>query len=380
MASSNDRAAAYRTLGVKPAITASGPTTAYGGTKLRPEVHAAMNAASQVMVDMAELNDAAGDVIARHTGAEAGMVTSGSAGALVLQAAAVVAGADKAQMKRLPDTTGMKNEIIIHNLHRFPYDQCYTSVGAKLVGVGDFLRCLPWELESAINENTAAIAYLQAPFVAPYAMPLPEVAEIAHAHDLPVIVDAASMVPPRENLTKYIEQGADMVIFSGGKAIRGPQGTGILAGRKDLIEAARANGAPNQFIGRGMKVTKEEVVGLVEALNTFVTEDEDAENAAFREKSQRVVDALIEMPGLDVEVRHNKKDWLVPSAVIRFTDDWAGPSRESVLNGMQDGGDTKIFLHWLAGPDTLAVDPLNLDDDEVEVVISRLREELLRND
>ncbi len=380
MASSNDRAAAYRTLGVKPAITASGPTTAYGGTKLRPEVHAAMNAASQVMVDMGELNDAAGEVIARHTGAEAGMVTSGSAGALVLQAAAVVAGADKAQMKRLPDTTGMKNEIIIHNLHRFPYDQCYTSVGAKLVGVGDFLRCLPWELESAINENTAAIAYLVAPFVAPYAMPLPEVAEIAHAHNLPVIVDAASMVPPRENLTKYINEGADMVIFSGGKAIRGPQGTGILAGRKDLIEAARANGSPNQFIGRGMKVTKEEVVGLVEALNTFVTEDEDAENAAFREKSQRVVDALIEMPGLDVEVRHNKKDWLIPSAVIRFTDEWTGASRESVLKGMENGGDTKIFLHWLAGPDTLAVDPLNLDDDEVEVVISRLREELLRNE
>jgi L-seryl-tRNA(Ser) seleniumtransferase len=248
------------------------------------------------------------------------------------------------------------------------------------VGVGDFLRCLPWELESAINENTAAIAYLVAPFVAPYAMPLPEVAEIAHAHKLPVIVDAASMVPPRENLTRYINEGADMVIFSGGKAIRGPQGTGILAGRKDLIEAARANGSPNQFIGRGMKVTKEEVVGLVEALNTFVTEDEDAENAAFRAKSQRVVDALIEMPGLDVEVRHNKKDWLIPSAVIRFTDDWAGPSRENVLKGMENGGDTKIFLHWLAGPDTLAVDPLNLDDDEVEVVISRLREELLRNE
>lgn len=369
----------FRSMGVSPAISASGPTTAYGGTKLRSEVHGAMNAASQLMVDMDELNDAAGEVIARHTGAEAGMVTSGSAGALVLQAAAVVAGSDKARMKRLPDTAGMRNEIIIHNIHRFPYDQCYTSVGARLVGVGDFLRCLPWELESAISERTAAVAYLEAPFAAPYAMPLPQVAEIAHSHDVPVIVDAATMVPPRENLTKYIDQGADMVIYSGGKAIRGPQGTGILAGRRDLIEAARANGSPNQFFGRGLKVSKEEIVGLVRALAIFVDEDEDAENARFRELSQRVVDALIEIPGLDVEVRHDKRDWLIPTAVFRFTDSWAGPARDDVLRRMREG-EPKIFLHWLGGPDVLAVDPLNVDDDEMEVVIARLREELLRNE
>lgn len=369
----------FRAIGVEPAISASGPTTAYGGTKLRPEVHEAMNSASQVMVDMGDLNDAAGQVIAEHTGAEAGMVTSGAAGALVLQAAAVVAGSDKAKMSRLPDTTGMKNEIIIHNIHRFPYDQCYTSVGAKLVGVGDFLRCLPWELETAITENTAAIAYIEAPFIAPYAMPLPEVAEIAHARDVPVIVDAASMVPPRENLTKFIDQGADMVIFSGGKAIRGPQGAGILAGRKDLIEAARANGSPNQFFGRGLKVTKEEIIGLVQALETFVDEDEDAENARFRELSQKVVDALIEIPGLDVQIRYDKKDWLIPTAVFKFTEQWTGPARDDVLKRMTEG-DTKIFLHWLGGPDTLAVDPLNIDDNEMEIVIRRLREELLRSD
>ena len=369
----------FRSLGVNPAISASGPTTAYGGTKLRPQVHQAMNEASGLMVDMAELNDAAGQVIARHTGAEAGMVTSGSAGALVLQAAAVVAGSDKAKMKRLPDTSGMKNEIIIHNIHRFPYDQCYTSVGAKLVGVGDFLRCLPWELETAISERTAAVAYLEAPFVAPYAMALPQVAEIAHARDVPVIVDAATMVPPRENLTKYIDQGADMVIFSGGKAIRGPQGTGILAGRRDLIEAARANGSPNQFIGRGLKVAKEEIVGLVQALEAFVQEDEDAENDRFRQLSQKVVDALIEIPGLEVSVKQDKRDWLIPTAVMRFTEDWEGPARDDVLARMQ-AGDPKIFLHWLGGPDVLAVDPLNVDEDEMEVVIRRLREELLRRD
>ncbi len=379
MSQTDELGEVFRSLGVGPAISAAGPVTAYGGTKLRPEVHEAMNAASQVMVDMGELNDAAGEVIARHTGAEAGMVTSGAAGALVLQAAAVVAGTDRAKMTRLPDTTGMRNEIIIHNIHRFPYDQCYTSVGAKLVGVGDFLRCLPWELESAITERTAAVAYLVAPFVAPYAMPLPQVAEIAHAHDLPVIVDAATMVPPRANLTRYIDEGADMVIYSGGKAIRGPQGTGILAGRRDLIEAARANGSPNQFFGRGLKVTKEEIVGLARAIEVFVGEDEEAETARFRQLAQRAVDALIELPGLEVEVRHDRRNWLIPTAVFRFTESWSGPARDDVLRRMAEG-EPKIFLHWLGGPDLLAVDPLNVDDDEMEVVIARLREELLRND
>ena len=254
----------YQDIGVTPVINAAGPITMFGGTKLRPEVHSAMNAASQTMIDLHQLNDKAGEILSSYAGAEAGMVTSGSAGALILQAAAVVAGSDKKKMRKLPNTEGMRNEIIIHNIHRFPYDQCYTAVGAKLIGVGDFLRCLPWEIEGAINENTAAIAYLDAPFVSRNAMPLKEVVEIAHAHDLPVIVDAATMIPPRSNFTKYIDQGADLVLYSGGKGIRGPQGTGIMVGRKDLIQAARDNASPNQFIGRGLKVSKEEIIGLLQ--------------------------------------------------------------------------------------------------------------------
>ena len=153
-------------------------------------------------------------------------------------------------MDRLPDSTGMKNEIIIHKSHRFPYDQCYTSVGAKFVEIGDGRRCQPWQLEAAFTENTAAVAYLFSPFITRRAIPFPEVCEIAHSHGVPVIVDAASMLPPRSNLRRFTAEGADMVIYSGGKAVRGPQGTGILCGREDLIDAAFANAAPHQFIGR----------------------------------------------------------------------------------------------------------------------------------
>ena len=366
----------YRTLGVKPAIVASGSTTAYGGSKLRPEVLDSMEKASRTMVNMDDLNVAAGKVIAEVTGAEAGLVTSGSAGGLVLQAAAVMAGSDPASMAKLPKSDGLKNEIIMHTSHRFPYDQCYTATGATIVNIGDGRRCHPWELEAAINENTAAIAYLFSGFISRRALPLEQVVEIAHARDVPVIVDAASYLPPRANLRRFIDEGADMVQFSGGKAVRGPQGTGILAGRADLIEAAYANASPHQFIGRGMKVAKEEIIGLVESLQIFVDEDEEAENRRFREMCQQVVDALIEAPGLEVSVKHDEWDYLTPIAVMRFTRDWRGPSRDEVDAAMA-AGDPPIYLHNIHNPDELAVDPFNLDERELEVIIRRLRDVLL---
>ena len=366
----------YRALGVKPAIVASGSTTAYGGSKLRPEVVDSMEKASRTMVNMDDLNVAAGKVIADVTGAEAGLVTSGSAGGLVLQAAAVMAGSDPASMAKLPKSDGLKNEIIMHTSHRFPYDQCCTATGATIVNIGDGRRCHPWELEAAINENTAAVAYLFSGFVSRRALSLEQVVEMAHAHDVPVIVDAASYLPPRANLRRFIDEGADLVQFSGGKAVRGPQGTGILAGRADLIEAAYANASPHQFIGRGMKVAKEEIIGLVEALQIFVEEDEDAENRRYTEMSQQVVDALIEAPGLDVSVRHDDWDYLTPIAVMRFTRDWRGPSRDEVDAAMASG-EQPVYLHNIHNPDELAVDPFNLDEQELGVVIEKLREVLL---
>ena len=366
----------YRALGVTPAIVASGTTTMYGGSKLRPEVADIMEKASRTMTHLDDLNVAAGRVIAEITGAEAGLVTSGAAGGLVLQAAAVMAGKDPASMARLPNADGLKNEIVMHKSHRFPYDQCYTSTGAKIVDIGDGRRCQPWELEAAINENTAAVAYLFSGFVTRRAIPLEQVVEIAHAHDVPVIVDAASYLPPRANLRRFIDAGADMVQFSGGKAVRGPQGAGILAGRADLIEAAYANASPHQFIGRGMKVAKEEIVGLVEALRIFVNEDEDAETRRFTEMCKQVVDALIETPGLELSVEHDEWDYLIPHAVMRFTRDWRGPSRDEVNDAMA-AGDPPIYMHNIYNPDELAVDPFNLDERELEIVIRRLRKVLL---
>ena len=367
----------YGSLGVRRIINASGTTTMWGGSKLRPEVAEVMQKTSSVMVNLGDLNRAAGKVLADICGAEAGLVVSGSGGGLTMQAAAVIAGSDPADMVRLPDTTGMKNEIIIHRSHRFGYDQLYRAAGAKFVEIGDGRRCYPWQLEAAFTENTAAVAYLIAQFVSRRAIPLSQVCEIAHARGVPVIVDAASTLPPRDNLRRFIREGADLVILSGGKGVRGPQGTGILVGRADLIEAAAANAAPNSYLGRSMKVAKEEIMGLVTALRIFNEEDETAETVRYRELVQQVVDALIEVPGLQVSVQHDEWNYLVPTALIEFTTEWNGPSRDEILEAMATG-DPAIQLHQLGDPDELGVDPINLDEEELETVIRRLREELLR--
>ncbi len=372
----DDAAEIYRAIGVTPAINASGTITAYGGTKLRSEVMDVMNKAATVLVDIHELNSKVGALIAEAIGAEAAFVCSGSAGGLVLQAAACIAGSDPAMMSQLPDTTGLKNEIIIQNSHRFAYDQAYRVAGAKLVGVGTGRSCHPWQLEAAYTERTAAVAYLFSPFLTRNAIPLEDVCESAHARGVPVIVDAASMLPPRENLHKYLAMGADMVVYSGGKSIRGPQGTGILCGREDLIEAAVANAAPGQFLGRGMKVAKEEVMGLLHALQIFMNEDEEAENERFYEMGRTVVDALIEVPGLDVEVRHDRHDYHIPIAVMTFTDDWNGPARDEITARLADN-DPRVYLHTLGNPDELGVDPTNLNDGDLDVVIKTIREALL---
>ncbi|PKB59869.1 MAG: hypothetical protein BZY65_02700 [SAR202 cluster bacterium Ae2-Chloro-G2] len=366
----------YQSLGVKPVISATGTVTAYGGSRLRPEVIEAMNKASQTMVNIDELNMAAGKVIAHHTGAEAGLVTSGAAGGLVLQAAAVVAGADPVNMSRLPDTTGMKNEIIIHKSQRFPYDQCYLSVGARFVEIGDGRRCQPWELDKAFTQNTAAVAYLFSPYVSRNALPFKYVCEVAHSREIPVIVDAASYIPPRANLKRFIEEGADLVVYSGGKGIRGPQGTGILCGKTHLVEAAYANASPHQFIGRGMKIAKEEIIGLVKALEIFIGEDEESEMSRYKEMCQKVVDALIEIPSLGVEMVHDDYDYLIPQVRLRFDSSWNGPSREKVYGSMVNG-DQSIYLQNIGSPLELGVDPFNLTDKELDIVIKRLHQVLV---
>ena len=370
----------YNRLGVKRIINAASWITVYGGSIMPPAVVQAMDDVSHWFVDMHELNEKAGNIIATLTGAEAGLVTAGSAAGMVLEAAATMAGNDPAKIWQLPDTSNMKNEIILHRAHRVNYDHSFRAAGAKLVEIGNASTTQEWELENAINENTAAVAYIFGPRRGG-AIPLRRTVEIAHQHDIPVIVDAAAMLPPLENLSRFIEEGADLVSFSGGKGVMGPQSTGILAGRADLIEAAYANGAPNSVsVGRAAKVCKEEIAGLITALEIFVDTDFEAVNANWRAKCVHVVDELKEIPGLRVELEEARPDHLeggsnFAKAVIHFDQDWNGPNIEDI-NQMLFDGDPGVRVGLSDIGDALAVYPVALQPGEEEILAARLKEVL----
>jgi len=233
----------YERLGIRTIVNASGPSTRLSGGIMRPEVAAAMAEASQWCVDLAEVQGRASEILAEATGAEAGYVTAGASAALMLASAACLAGFDPAKMNRLPDTTGMANEVVVARSQRNMYDRAVAQAGARLVEVGIPDRfsgagvrdAQSWEYEAAINDKTAAILWVAQDHSEPS---LPEIVTLARRHKLPVIVDAAGQLPPAENLKRFVAEGADLVAFSGGKAIGGPQASGFLAGG-----AARA--APN---------------------------------------------------------------------------------------------------------------------------------------
>jgi L-seryl-tRNA(Ser) seleniumtransferase len=349
---------------------------------MRPETIEAMREAARALVNLDELNEAAGAAIARMLGAEAALVTAGSTAGLVLQAAACITGDDPVKIARLPDVAGMRHQFVIQRAHRFSYDQAFRVPGGTLVEIGLARRTMPYELENAIGPLTAGVVHLVSPFTSPPGiLSFEEVCRIAHARGVPVLVDVASMVPPRENLFRYLRGGADLVVVSGGKGIRGPQSTGILAGRRDLIRAATLNASPNQAIGRAAKTSKEEVVGLVAALELFLAEDEKAEMEHYRAICGSIVDALADIPGLRAVVEQDPVNRVLPHAVIYFEPSWTGPSGRAVQVALA-AGDPHVYVQQ--GPhqggyfDEIAIDPINLQPGDDAVIVRRLREELTR--
>ena len=272
-------------LGVEPHLPTHDHITRFGGSRMPEEVLQAMAEANDYFVDMDELTIAAGKRVAEVVHAEAALITSGAFGGLVLGSAACLTGTDTDKMKALPHPSWSKKECLIQTPHRFFYDRAYRAAGMTIVEVETREQFV-----NAINENTAMTACLAMAEHAhagdPTVMMPEEHVEIGRKTGVPVMIDAASELPPTENLTRYTEMGGDLVIISGGKGLRGPQSTGILAGRADLIEAARLQAAPNGHLGRGMKVGKEEIIGLIVALNRYEQLDHGAVRATWREKAE----------------------------------------------------------------------------------------------
>src|SRR4051794_4076889 len=336
----------YDRLGVRTIINAKGPSTRLSGGFLHPEVSAAMTEAGSYCVDMAELHAGAGKVIAEVTGAEAGIVTSGAAAGLLLGTAACIAGLDAGRMGRLPDTRGMKNEVIMVRSQRNFYDHAVRTAGAHIVEVGIPDRYAgagvrdaeAWEIADAISPQTAAIIYVANGGAQPS---LSEVVRVAHASSIPVIVDAAGQLPPVANLKRFIGEGAELVAFSGGKAIGGPQGSGILAGKRDLIMSAllqhldldiyweqwnppeflidkhRLKGTPQHGVGRPCKVGKETIVGLLVALRRFAAESDDSRARRFQTLMQRLQTSLAEIDNARIQITGG----LIPKLELQLAKD-----------------------------------------------------------
>lgn len=337
------RRSIYAELGVRTIINARGATTAVGGTLIDAEVLAAMTDASRHFVVLDELNRRVGETIAAATGAEAGYVTSGSAAGMALAAAACVAGADPERIRTLPDAGGYANEIVVHRAHRLAYDQMYRLGGGRLVEIGLPLETERWELERAITGRTAAVAYHDSPTTTPGALPFEVVVEVAHERCVPVIVDAASTLPPVDHLRRWIRAGADLVVYSGGKGIRGPQDSGMLAGRRVLIEAARANGSPFAGIGRGMKVSKEAMVGLEVALRRFLTMDHEAERTLHGRQTDLIEASLRRRRDVRIACEREWADW--PAPIIRVHPMAGAAWRSEAVRDAMMAGDPSVHIN-----------------------------------
>jgi len=368
----------YERFGVRPIINARGTNTKLGGSLMEPEVLGAMREAAGSYAVLDELQDTAREVIARATGAEAGMVTGGGAAGLLLGTAACITGEDPDRIERLPFTEGMTNEAVMYRAHRNGYDHSVRASGAKLIEVGYPHRTHPYQLQSAITDRTALVVYLMSPWASKGALSLAETCRIAHASGVPVVVDAASTLPPAENLQRFLAEGADLVSFSGGKGIGGPASSGVLAGRADLIRAARLNASPRHGIGRVAKAGKEDIIGLMVALERFVERNHEATNAGWREQSEFMLARLGDLPGVAASYRHEGLEHQTPRVEL-IIDPATGIDAHEVVTSLEEG-DPRIFLFEPTGPsarpNSIVINTYTMRAGEERIVGETVREAL----
>lgn len=393
----------YQRFGVEPIINACGSVTRLGGAPMSAEVLDAFREAAGEWVPLEQLQAAASKKIAEHTGTEAGLVTSGAAGALTLGAAAILAGHNLKRMEQLPHCDGFPHEFIIAREQRSGYDHAVRASGARLVEVGfneivsnaGVRRTECWEYEAALNENTAGIVYVHAEDSQPH---LSEVVEVARQRGVPVLVDAAGEVPPRSNLKAIAAAGADLVTYSGGKAIRGPQSTGILCGRRELISSAALQmldmddhgqlwqppsdfietslfkGIPRHGIGRALKVSKEEIIAVLTALDLFASGAYDAQNQEFK--------SWLESMGEELELANvNANCYLVtpegserwPTLEIQLDETKVGTAFE-VCQKLRQGSPPIYVGHARLHEGMLTVNPLCMTAEGAQTLTARLCE------
>lgn len=360
----------FKELGVRPFINAAGTYTTLTASLMLPEVVQAIDYASRQFVHLQELHDSVGQRIATLIGCEAAMVSCGAASALTLGTAACMTGKNHDFIRRLPDTTGMKTEVIIQKSHRYGYDHAVRNCGIRFVEVETAA-----DLEHAINERTAMMLFFNSNDKVGKIQSV-EFAELGKKHKIPTFNDAAADVPPVEHLSTYIKQGFDLVTFSGGKGIRGPQSAGLLLGRKDLIEAARLNASPNSdSIGRGMKVNKEELLGMMVAVESYVKRDHAAEWRDFEKRIKVIADSVGPISGIKTETFVPEIANAVPHLRISWDESATKITPKEVTKKLREG-EPSIELKPGPKPGSIEVAVWMLQPNEAQIVARRIREVL----
>jgi len=371
----------YSKLGVTPFINAAGTFTVLSASILPPEVQAAMTLAAQKPVNIEELHRAAGEYLARRLHCEAALVTAGAAAALTLGTAACVTLGDEQAIVNIPtDLAGLKNEVIVQKAHHNGYDHALRNCGIRFVEV----ETLP-EYEAAFNERSVMAHFFNAAEAGQ--INREDWVRVAHQHGVPCFNDAAADIPPISNLWNYVQMGFDLVTFSGGKGIRGPQCTGLLLGRKDLIEAAVKNNSPYaNTIGRGMKVGKEEIIGLVAAVDWLLSQDEQAMQTEFQKRAERIADHLQGIPTVETRIFLPPVANHVPHLLITYDLNRITITGLKVMEKLRQGK-LRIELHPAtgggpasaglpSGDNTIVVGVWMLQPKEDLIVGRRLREVL----
>ncbi len=364
----------YSKLGARAVINAQGNRTVLGGSATVPEVTAAMAAVNDTYIEMSELLARSGEYIADLLGVEAAYVTSGCSAALAFSAAACMTGRDLDKIAQLPDTTGMKNEIIIQKAQRYSYDRSYTVPGAKLVEAGDEDGCTRDQLEEAIGESTAAIAYFVRAVEPAAVVTLEETVELAHDAGVPVIADAAAQIYPLDYLLRNA-RSADLVCF-GAKYMGAPQSSGFLCGRKELVDAASDQGFiafqenGGLSFGRPMKLDKQEVVGVVTAVERWVTMNHEDRLLVYEERLETARRILTGTPGVDLEIV-NVPQYYGSSLIVTVDPEVVGKTAQDIADEL-DGGNPRIWV-MMANERSFEVNAHGLNKGEEFIVAEHIR-------
>ncbi len=358
----------FKELGLRTFINAAGTYTAMTGSLMHKEVTDAISYGATEYVNLDELHDKVGERIAELLECEYATVTSGAFGAMTIGLAGIMCGMDEEKVAQLPDTTGLKDEVIVQKGHSIGYTHALINTGAKIVEIETAK-----ELEKAINDKTAMLWFLNAN-TENGEIKWEEFIALGKKHNVPTFIDCAADVPPVENLFKFTKLGFDLVCFSGGKGIRGPQSAGLLLGKRKYIEAARLHTPPRgTTIARGMKVNKEEVLGMMVALELYLSRDHDKEWALWESQIKLISDSALSVKGVETEIHVPQHANHVPSLYIRWDEKVVGISTDAMRKKLRDGHPS---IETVGNKEQVGITTWMMEPGQERIVAQRVKEVL----